>query len=110
MGAYIPANNTQSKHCVKQVLRAALTGLELIMMGELNARLGNPRDKPEEDLATALSDRGLVNMTDHFLTRRQYRGAGGWTWIMHRDRRQVTGRGDYILSMDRSSFFNSGLL
>ena len=49
-------------------------------------------------------------MTDYFLPRRRYRGAGGWTWIMQRDGRQVTGRGYYILSMDRSSFVNSGLL
>ena len=61
-------------------------GLELILMGDLNTRLGKPRDKREDDLVTALVDQGLVNMTDHFLPRRQYRGAGGWMWNMQRDR------------------------
>ena len=79
------------------------------MMGDLNTRLGDPRDKREEDLETALMDQGLVNMTDHFLTRRRYRGAGSWVWTMPRDRRQVTESGDYILSTDRISFVNAGL-
>ena len=110
VGAYVSPNDRPIVHCVEQALQAAPTGLELILMGDLNVRLGDPCEKHEEDLATALADQGLVNMTGHFLPRRQYRGAGGWTWIMHRDRIQVTERGYYILSMDRSSFFNSGLL
>ena len=60
----------------------------------------------KKDLATALADRGLVKMTDHFLPRRRYRGAGGWMCSMQRDGKRVTGRGDYILSTDRRSFFN----
>ena len=39
----------------------------MILMGDLNARLGDPYDKRKEDLATALVDRVLVNMTDHFI-------------------------------------------
>ena len=62
-------------------------GLELIQMGDLNTPLDDPHDEREEDLATALADLGLVNMTDHFLPRRQYQGARGWTWIMQRDGR-----------------------
>ena len=41
----------------------------MILMGDLNAGLGNPRDECEEDLSTALADRGLVNITDHLLPR-----------------------------------------
>ena len=78
-------NNSPSVHCMYQALRAVPKGLKLIFVGYLNMRLGNPRDEREEDLTTAISDRGLVNMTDHFLTRRQYRGVGGWTWIIQRD-------------------------
>ena len=67
-------------------------------------RLDNPRDKREEYLSTALADRGLVNLTDHLLIRRRYRGVGGWTWIMQRDEQQVKVRGDYFLSTYRISF------
>ena len=83
--------------------------LELILMGYLNTRLGGPCDKREEYLATALADKELVNMTDNFLPRRQYRGTGDWTWIMQREGIQVTGRGDYIFSTDRRIFVNTGL-
>ena len=38
-------------------------------LGNLNAWLDKPRDKLKEDLARALSDQGLVNVTDHFLPR-----------------------------------------
>ena len=78
-------------------------------MGSLNARLGDPRDEREEELVMALVDRGLVSMTDYFLPRIQYWGAGGWIWSMQRDERQVTGRGDYILSTYRISLVNTGI-
>ena len=76
VGAYVPPNNSPSVHCVDQALRAAPKGLELILMGELNALLGDPHYERKGYLATTLADRGLVNMTDHFLPRRRYWGAG----------------------------------
>ena len=39
----------------------------MILIGELNAQMRDPCDKREEDLATALVDRGLVNMTEKFM-------------------------------------------
>ena len=42
----------------------------MILMGDLNAHLGDPRGKREEDLEMALVDRGLVNTTYHLLPRR----------------------------------------
>ena len=69
---YIPPNDRPSLHCMEQGLKASPTGLDFILMGELNVRLYNPCDEREEDLATALADQGLVNMTDHFLSRQQY--------------------------------------
>ena len=109
VGAYMPPNDGPRMHCVEQALQAVPKGLELILMGSLNARLGDPRDEREEDLVTALADRVLVNMTDYFLSRIQYWGSGGWTWIMQRDGRQVTVRGYYIPSMYRISFVNVSL-
>ena len=103
VGAYVPPNNRPSVHCVKQALQAAPKGLELILMGDLNAWLEKPREKREEDLVTALADQGLVNTTDHFLPWQLYRGVGEWMWSMQRYGRQVTGRGDYLLSTDRST-------
>ena len=76
VGAYMPPNDGPRMHCVEQALQAVPKGLELILMGELNALLGDPHYERKGYLATTLADRGLVNMTDHFLPRRRYWGAG----------------------------------
>ena len=39
VGAYVPPNNVQAVHCLDQALRSAPKGLEMILMGDLNARL-----------------------------------------------------------------------
>ena len=54
----------------------------MILIGDLNVQLGDLRDKHEEDLATSLVDRGLVNMTGHFMPRRRHRVAVRWTGSM----------------------------
>ena len=60
-------NDIPAVHCVDQALRAAPKGVEMILLGDLNARMGDPRDEHEEDQATALVDRGMVNITYHFI-------------------------------------------
>ena len=80
--AYVPPNNMPAMHSVEQELKAAPKGLEIILMGDLNMRLRDPRDEHKEDPETPLADRGLVSMTDHFMPRQRYRRAGSWTWSM----------------------------
>ena len=109
VGAYVPPNDRPSVHLVEQALRVAPKGLEMILMSDLNTRLGNPHNKHEEDLATALADWCLVNITYHFLSMRRYRRAGVWMWIMQRDGRRGAGKGGCILSTERSNFVNAGL-
>ena len=69
VGSYVPLNNVRAVYCVEQAFIVAPKGLEIILMGDLNVRLGDPRDKYEEDLATAMVDRGLFNMIYHFMPR-----------------------------------------
>ena len=85
--AYVPPNNRPIVHRMEQALKAVPMGLELILMGDLNARLGNLHDESEEEISTAPADQGLVTTKNHFLPRRLYRGADGWTWSMQRDGR-----------------------
>ena len=47
-------------------------------------RLRYPLEKCKEDLVTALVDRVMVSMTDHFIPRQRYRGTGNWKWSMQR--------------------------
>ena len=65
----MPPNDVPAMHCGEQALRAFPKVLEIILMRYLNAFLGGPRDKREEDLVTALVDKVLFNMTHHFMPR-----------------------------------------
>ena len=105
----MPPNDVPDVHCVEQAIREAPKGLDMILMGDLDMRLGEPGDERKEDLATELVDQGLVNMKDHFFPRRHYRRAGIWIWSMQEKRWRVTGRGDYILSIDKHRFTNAGM-
>ena len=101
VGAYMPPNKDPGVHCVEKATKSALKGVEVILLGDLNLRLREPRNEREEDLATALANPGLVNRTDHLPPRRQYRGEECWAWIMRQKGPQVTGQGEYVLSTDR---------
>ena len=67
IGAYVPPNDVTAVHYMKQAMRAAPKGLEIVLMGNMNASLEDPLEEFEEDLMIALVDRGLVNTTDHFM-------------------------------------------
>ena len=71
--------------------------VENIFTGDLNARLGDPCNKRKKDMSIELYYHGLEDFTGHFTTRRWCRGRGRWEYMMHREGRQVTGRGDYVL-------------
>ena len=72
-------------------------GVETIFLGNLNARLGDPRNKRKEDLAMGLSNHDLEDFTRHFTSHQRYREQSQRTWQMQNEVRQVTGRGDYVL-------------
>ena len=39
-GAYVPPNEEPAVHCIKQFLEEAPKGMEVILLGDLNVRLG----------------------------------------------------------------------
>ena len=61
----MPPNDNPTVYPLQQAMTGYLKCVELILLGDLNVRLQGPRDKSEEDLAKALVDWGLVNMTAH---------------------------------------------
>ena len=79
VGAYALTKDAPAMHYVEQLLRAAPNGLDKILTGDLKGQLGESRDGREEGLVTTLVDRGLFNMTDHFMPQRWYRGASTCT-------------------------------
>ena len=80
VGYYVPPNNEPAIHCIEQSLEAAPKGMKVVLLGLINIRLREPQDSREEDIATALADSGMVNITAHFMPRRRYRGAESWAW------------------------------
>ena len=68
VGSYVPPNNVPDVHRVEHGVIALPKLVYMILMEDLNAQLGDPCDEHEEDLETALVDRGMVNMTDPFMT------------------------------------------
>ena len=91
VGAYVPPNNAPAVYCLDQALEAESRVMEVILMGGLDVRLREPLNERKEELATALADRGLVNMTVHFTLKRRYIGEGRWMWQMRQEVRHVTG-------------------
>ena len=65
--AYVPPNNGPAVHCVEQALKSAPKGVEVILLGDNNVWMIDPRDEREEDLEMALANCGLVDMTDHLM-------------------------------------------
>ena len=59
MGAYMPPNDMPAVYQVDQALAAKPPEIETILMGDLNARLEDPRNNSEDDLATSLAYHGL---------------------------------------------------
>ena len=78
-----------SAHHIHQVLEAMPTGMEVIMLEDLNVRLREPWDDREDDLATALAGIGLTDVTAHFTPKRQCQGKENWTRQMRREGRTV---------------------
>ena len=108
--AYMPPNYVPNVYRVEQVLEAAPRGLEFILLGNLNLQLRELRDAQVEELSMVVADCGLVDMIYHFISRRQYRGDGLWTWRMRRYDRQVMGQGDYIHGTNMHKIFNTGVM
>ena len=109
IGAYVSPNKTPTVYHEDQDLESATRRVEVILLGDLNVRLRELRNKREEELATKLADSWLANMIAHFMPRRRYREGRCWTWRMRQEGRKVTDRGDYVLSTDRHNFSNAGV-
>ena len=82
-------------------------GTALIVVGDLNTTLVDPEnDRRGTDIAAALMEAGLEDMSVHFLPRQRRWGQEQWTWSMVREGKVVRSWTDYILGTDQSLFRN----
>ena len=76
VGAYVSPNNQLTVYLMEQDLSRGPVGVDMLLVGYRNARLAQPRDQCEEDLATATKKYGIVDQTLHFIRRKRYIGKG----------------------------------
>ena len=84
VGAYVPPNDVPTVACMNQALGKTAKEVKVVLMGDLNVRLGEPPDAQEETLVMVVADYRLEEMTYHFMPRSRYRGDGSCTWWMRR--------------------------
>ena len=72
----MPPNDVPTAARMDKALGQASKRVEVILLGDLNVRLQEPRDVQEEELAKVAADCVLEDMTDNFTTRMRYRGDG----------------------------------
>ena len=77
------------------------------MAGDLNTDLGDMAcDRRGTEIAAAITEAGLEDITAHFLPRKRRWGRKRRTWAMVRGGKAIRSRTDYILGTDRSLFRN----
>ena len=69
-------------HVVEQALTRGQMGAETLLVSDLNTLLAKSQHQHNEDLATAITNCGLVDQTIHLIPRRSYIGKGGWSQRM----------------------------
>ena len=88
-------------------LKESPKGTVLVVAGDLNTALDDPEnDRKGTEIAAALTEAVLEDMTAHLLPRQQRWGRERRTWSMVREGKLVRSRTDYILGTDRSLFWN----
>ena len=92
VGAYITLNDQPTVHQVEKALARGPAGEEMLLFGEVNSPLEQPRDQREEDLVTAIADYGLVEKTLPFIPGQRYIEKVFWPLRMWRDGSPITVR------------------
>ena len=72
VGVYMPPHCASDVRRIEQALELAPTGMEVILLGDLNARLRETQEKKEDGIATELAGSWLMDVTDHYTLRRRY--------------------------------------
>ena len=68
VGSYVTLNDQLTVHWVEHTLVLCPKGTATVLVRNLNARLAQPCNRREEDLATAISNHGLEYQTLYFIS------------------------------------------
>ena len=100
-------DDTSTIERVVAALKERPKGTTLLVMWDLNTPLDDPEnDRIGTEIAVALTEAGLADMTAHLLPRRQRWGRERQTWSMVREVKVVRSWTDYILGTEQILFRN----
>ena len=105
IGCYLAPNDAWTIERVVKALGDQPRGTALLVAGDFNTDLGETAsDRRGTEIAAALTEAGVKDMTAHFLPRKRPWGRELRTWVMVREGRVIRSRTDYLLGTDRSLF------
>ena len=107
IGCYIAPDDDWTIEWIVTALGDQPQGTALIVTGYFNKDLGEmASDRRGTEIAAAITEAGLEDMTAHFLPRKRRWGRELRTWSMVREGKAIQSRKDYILGTDCSLFRN----
>ena len=107
IGCYLAPDDAETIERVFTALGDIPRGTALIVEGDLNMDLGDAEnDRRGSEIAAAITEAGVEDMTAHFLPRKIKWGRERRTWSMMREGKVVRSRMDFLLGTDRSFFRN----
>ncbi len=100
IGTYIPPNCTRGGEDIQQAVEACPVGYKLLVMGDLNANIGFPRDKWEEVIVNLFDGMCLVDLSCRYWLWTPCRTAtrARWTWSQKRRTTWHFLQPDYIVA------------
>ena len=99
VGIYIPPSEEDLKTI--KLLDEILDGIDnnrLVIMGDLNIKLDDPRDHRQDEIVNALSTYNLIDLAKHYKSREKKNKYFSWTWRIKRNEKNIQSTVDYILS------------
>ena len=107
IGCYLAPKYSDTIERVVAALGDKLRGTALLVAGDLNTDLGDTEnERSGSEIAAAMTESGVEDMTAHFLPRKRKWGRELRTWSMVREGKVVRSRTDYLLGTDKSLFRN----
>ena len=90
VGAYLPPSDLlTSFRVMERALNQIPKGCILMVLGDFNVNLDEPRNEQEAEIAATMDSLGLACATKQFRVRAHRRRAlrGGWSWRRRRSER-----------------------
>ena len=104
---YLAPDDSRTIERVVMALSYQPRGIALLVAGDFNTDLGVTESGGRgTEIAEALTEAGVEDMTAHFLPRKRLWGRECRTWSLVREGRVIRSRTEYLLGTDRSLFMN----